>query len=475
MKKPHLLLIAGALVLGGLCTTWWLQRSTASPRPQQVSAPATTAPQATVAAAEAPAPVASAPAVKAPPAIARPNAAAAPKKRALQTPANIPAQRFRVRADRDTLIRSNGGCTVKVPANAFVDARGRTVKGAVQLELREVLRPVDFVVGNMVTVYQGKALESGGSFCLEARANGEALALAEGKLIDMAIPTRGAKSGMKFFPGEVTGNSVEWQAPRELLPPAPVADVRMVVQEEPTGAVLQAVELRPMRTNAWYRAERFGTLDEAPKGVREGLMKLWWSGDGLLITKDSVITVAGHQVTLTPGDTVQGFEWHAGKPAVDWEGAMAANRNGQRSAAAVKGTNLFKVDPAANYIFQVKQLGWANIDRLMYDKRSKPVDIITRIDNKEVGDVSISMVVKSHGMFLPGYEMKNGTYGFSHGDFEPMQLPVGVKAIVLATAYRDGKPHLAMQEITITEKLNVDLHLEPIGADDLRKELEARL
>jgi hypothetical protein len=32
-----------------------------------------------------------------------------------------------------------------------------------------------------------------------------------------------------------------------------------------------------------------------------------------------------------------------------------------------------------------------------------------------------------------------------------------------------------MQEITITEKLNVDLHLEPIGADDLREELEARL
>jgi hypothetical protein len=216
-------------------------------------------------------------------------------------------------------------------------------------------------------------------------------------------------------------------------------------------------------------------LDDAPKGVREGLMKLWWSGDGLLITKDSVITVAGHQVTLTPGDTVQGFEWQAGKPAGDWEGAMAANRNGQRSAAAAKGTNLFKVDPAANYIFQVKQLGWANIDRLMYDKRSRPVDIITRIDNKEVGDVCISMVVKSHGMFLPGYEMKNGTYGFSHGDFEKMQLPVGVKAIVLATAYRDGKPHLAMQEITIAEKLNVDLHLEPIGADDLRKELEARL
>jgi hypothetical protein len=475
MKKPHLILIAGSLVLGGLCTTWWMQRSTVSPRPAQVTAQAAAHMEAPVVKIEQPAPAPPAPAAKPSPVPVRPKAAIAPMKKALQSPENVPAQRFSLHADRDTLLRSKGGCTVKVPANAFVDANGRQVKGPVHLELREVLRPVDFVMGNMVTVYQGKALESGGSFCLEASANGEALALAEGKLIDMAIPTRGAKSGMKFFPGKVEGNGIEWQAPRELIPPAPSANVNMVFREAGVDAGAVVDEPRPMRTNAWYRVERFSSLDDAPKGVRDGLMKLWWSGDGLMITRDSVITVAGHEVTLTPGDTVDGFAqtWNA-TSAPDWDGALAASRSARRDAAP-KGTNMFNVDPATNYIFQVKQLGWANIDRLLYDKRSRPVDIITRIDNKEVGDVCISMVVKSHGMFLPGYEMRNGTYSFSHGDFEKMQLPVGAKAIVLATAYRDGKPHLAMQEITITEKLNVDLHLEPIGADDLREELEARL
>ncbi|MBL8002899.1 MAG: hypothetical protein JNL05_13170 [Flavobacteriales bacterium] len=473
MKKPHLLLLAGTLVLGGLSASWWMQRSTTAPRPVQVTAHASTAQQTTVTTTAKPTPAATAITARSAP--VRTKAATAPAKQALQSPENIPAQRFSLRAERDTLLHSKGGCTVKVPANAFVDARGRTVKGAVQLELREVLKPVDFVCGNMVTVYQGKALESGGSFCLEARANGESLALAEDKRIDMAIPTRGAKSGMKYFPGEVTGNSVEWQAPQALIAPA---TGQTSVDQAPDGAVVDLnFALTDLSSNAWIRLEEYRSWEAMPKAMQNDLMDIVWSGDGLMITKDSMVMAGGETVILTPGDTMHGNGWTMQEGAKSWDEAMAMNRKsgGQAPAQAMKGTNQFKVDPAANYIFQVKQLGWANIDRLMYDKRSRPVDIVTRIDNKEVGDVSISMVVKSHGMFLPGYEMKNGSYSFSHGDFEPMKLPVGVKAIVLATAYRDGRPHLAMQEITISEKLNVDLHLEPIGADDLRKELEARL
>lgn len=363
---------------------------------------------------------------------------------------------------------------MKVPANAFVNAQGAKVKGALDLQLREVLKPVDFVMGNMVTVYKGKALESGGSFCLEAQAGGEALALADGKLIDMAIPTRGAKSGMKVFPGKVEGDKVEWLQPRDLM--MPVAEA--AIQNEAANLVVARFDLAPipMRTNAWYHAKGFGTFDKAPKAVRDEMMKLWWSGEGLMITKDSVITIAGQEVTLTPGDTVNGFAFQSA-PGLSWDGAMDANlkTGGSANMGVLKGTNDFRVDPAANYVFQVKELGWANIDRLMYDKSAKPVDIVTRVDNKDVGEVYISMVVKSRGMYLPGYEMKNGTYSFSHGDFEKMQLPIGAKATILATAYADGKPYVSIQDIVIAEKLNVDLHLEPTTKEGLRSTLEARL
>ena len=475
MRTPKTLLIAGTLVLVSLTTFWWNQRTVATQRASAPHATAHVAERVAVAETIAASPAAVPPLAAPKPSstvTAKPRLAAKPRAQALQCPVNIATQHFRVRADRDTLLHSKGGCTVKVPANAFVSVRGVKVKGAVDLQLREVLKPIDFVLGNMVTVYKGKALESGGSFCLEAVANGEALSLADGKLIDMAVPTRGAKSGMKVFPGRVVGDAVEWLQPRDLMVPVAAA----AMQDEAVDAVA-AIEVlgTPMRTNAWYRAEGFGTLDQAPKGVREALMKLWWSGNGLMITKDSVITVAGQEVTLTPGDTVNGFAFQ-NAPGLSWDGAMAQNeRQTGKQPATTKGTNAFRVDPAANYIFQVKELGWANIDRLMYDKGAKPVDIITRVDNKDVGEVYISMVVKSRGMYLPGYEMNNGSYSFSHGDQEKMQLPIGTKATILATAYADGKPYVSIQDIVIAEKLNVDLHLEPTTKEGLRSTLEARL
>jgi hypothetical protein len=236
------------------------------------------------------------------------------------------------------------------------------------------------------------------------------------------------------------------------------------------------VNERVSRTNAWIRLDKYPSWERMPKAMQDDLMRICWGEQGLMITKDTTVIAGGEEVVLTPWDAVNNVVWDSETPQ-NWDEAMAANtRNRNRSTTAdVKGSNQFKVDPAANYIFQVKELGWANIDRLMYDKGARPVDIITRVDNKDVGEVYISMVVKSRGMYLPGYEMKNGTYGFSHGDHEKMQLPVGVKATILATAYADGKPYVSVQDIVIAEKLNVDLHLEPTTKEDLRSMLEARL
>lgn len=205
-------------------------------------------------------------------------------------------------------------------------------------------------------------------------------------------------------------------------------------------------------------------------------MRICWSDGGLMLTKDTVVMAGGERVTLTPMSAQQNLSLEVNGAAATWDDAMAQNeKHTGADRKARKGTNEFRVDPAANYIFQVKNLGWANIDRLMFDKRSKPVNIITAVDNKQVGEVYISMVVKSHGMYLPGYEMKNGTYCFSHGDHEKMQLPIGAKATILATAYADGKPYVGIQDIVIAEELNVDLHLEPTTKEGLRSTLEARL
>lgn len=382
------------------------------------------------------------------------------RKKSVQSPANIPAQAFKVNADRDTVLTTAGGCTVQVPANAFVDAKGRPLKGVVTVAVKEVLKPVDYVLGNMMTVYKGKPLESGGTFCITASARGEELALADGTALSMAVPSRSKKTGMKFFPGEETAEGVVWMKPEQLeAPKAPPIAVQAFMVDE----VLDVTE---KKTNLSYTVENWISLDALPGEVHLEMNRRAWEGDGWWLERDTTILVGQYKVLCYANDSA----------TARTGGAFAVGNVAPQPWSKQEGTNTFNVDEKSHYVFQVKQLGWANIDRLLYDKRTKPVELITNVSNDDgMQDLCITLVMKSHGMYLPGYQCKDGSYGFSHGDFEKMQLPIGAKATVLCTAMKDGRPWYALQDITIAEQGTVDLLLVPTTEDDLRAELLSSL
>ncbi|HEX2618126.1 MAG TPA: hypothetical protein VHL57_11330 [Flavobacteriales bacterium] len=444
------LLIVGALALGA--ALWYTFRSVPAQHAVHMGPTAqvvTTVP--TQPATNATTPLASTPATNTP----------QPKAKALtpvQCPANIPAQRFVVQAARDTVLRSAGGCTVQVPAHAFVDAAGRPIAGFVTVELKEVLKPVDFVLGNMATLYKGKPLESAGSFSITASADGHDLALADGHALNMAVPTSGRKANMKLFPGEESGGSVEWGLPAALEAPA----MARIDGEVAQVAVMAFEQVVSARTNLMYRVERAGKpCFPPPQVVADRIGEIAYADSGLWLQRDSTFKYKGYDVLLYATDSITGQ-------------AQAWNPTG--TTAPVAGVNTFSEDPAMNYVFKVKRLGWANIDRLMVDKRTRPVDLVTRVDNGDGKEqVLISMVVKSHGIYIPGYRRKDGTYGFSHSDLEQMQLPVGAKATIIATAQREGEPWYALQEITIAEHAEVDLRLQHTTAKGLRQALLSAL
>jgi len=83
--------------------------------------------------------------------------------------------------------------------------------------------------------------------------------------------------------------------------------------------------------------------------------------------------------------------------------------------------------------------------------------------------------MKSHNIYLPGYQRADGGYGFSHGDFEPMQLPIGANALVVATAQRNGKPCYAIRPVVIAPTAHVQLHLQPTTDAELKAALMAAL
>lgn len=342
-------------------------------------------------------------------------------------PDNLPRQHFTMDARRDTVLHTQGGCAVHVPALAFVDADGRPVKGLVAVDITEVLCPSDYVLGNMLTLYNGRPLESAGSFCVTARAGGAHLELAAGKALDMAVPTANKRPRMQLFPGAETVDGVEWCDPQPMQAP----------EAEHTAP---QVELeRGHATNA-----------SAPM-VDAAEMDLGWQSE---IHADS---------------TAAGITGQArGRVGV----AVPITGN----APVVAGWNTFRVDSDMNYFFRLKKLGWANIDRLANDSRTRKVQLVTTVKGAPVQeDVCIALIVPGHRIYIPGYRKADGSFGFAHSDAEPMHLPVGAAATIVATAHTDGRFWYALQPITIAERADVVMTLKPTTAAGLREQLLAEL
>lgn len=137
--------------------------------------------------------------------------------------------------------------------------------------------------------------------------------------------------------------------------------------------------------------------------------------------------------------------------------------------------NTYSEDSKTNYIFSIKKLGWANIDRFFFDPRTKKVDLVTSIENhSEFKTIYVSMIVNNLKMYLPGYQKLDKTFSFTHGDYENPSLPIGETVSILATAYKGDIPYYAIKTITIQEKQNVSFKLQKTTMDKLKLELEEK-
>lgn len=69
------------------------------------------------------------------------------------------------------------------------------------------------------------------------------------------------------------------------------------------------------------------------------------------------------------------------------------------------------------------------------------------------------MIFEYRSMYLPGYKTKDETFSFTHGDYEKTKLPVGEKAIIIATAYKDNVPYIGIKDCVIEDNKTVEFTL----------------
>lgn len=336
---------------------------------------------------------------------------------------NIPSQIFTINTETDTVLVGKSGTVIRVYKNTFVDNDGKQIKGQINLELKEFFKSSDIVLANLTTVSNGNKLQTGGMIFLNATLGGEQLKIANNGAVGIIMPTDSVRNNMQVFTGIQDSLGINWIEPKALI-------------------------------NAAIPARQKDTLKLKISAA---------DSTHIAINKNSEMETRSESVN--EGEHLNGE-------------SQAENINQEvifiQELEQEKGTNYFSEDWNTKYVFTMKKLGWANIDRLYSDPRTKDVEFITLIENKgEFKTIFITMVTEK--MFLPGYQMKNGTFSFTHGDDESPKLPVGAPATIIVTSYKNDVPYFAIKKLIISDKQSVSLKLVETTKNKLTLDLATQL
>lgn len=385
-------------------------------------------------------------------------------------------QTFKINGKKKVTLTSKGGVKLTIAKNTFVDSKGNAIKGDIEIEYKEALNPTDIVLGNMTTTYNGKFLESGGMVYINATANGEQLSIANNKSIDFDVPAKTRKKGMMLFEGKEESGKINWIEPKKIEEPKRKAKAQkaQLKKVEPTKSFWNYYYHTTVPNTTTYIAYRLN--DTIGVGVSQDLSATKLNKINSSMYKiantnnnipDTIYKIEEVKVQLKVFPSKEEFEKLSRfRPLV--------KRN--FSSNTMQGINTFAEDKNASYVFKVKKLGWANIDRLFSDPRTKDVEFITKIDtHKDFDKLYISILFPKQNMYIPGYQKKDNTFSFTHGDYEAPKFPVGETAIVLATGYKNDVPYFAMKKLVIANKQTVSLQLQETTKEGLKTKLKAEI
>ena len=122
---------------------------------------------------------------------------------------NIESEYFNIDAKTDTTLVTKNGSKYRIYANSFELEKEDSIN-KIQVEIKEVFNPIDFVKGNLTTTSNNKLLSSGGMLLINAYSNDKTIKLKDGKEIGIIIPTKELDNEMLIFEGIKDSLSINW-------------------------------------------------------------------------------------------------------------------------------------------------------------------------------------------------------------------------------------------------------------------------
>lgn len=124
------------------------------------------------------------------------------------------SQIFTINPERDTIIETKNGSVFSILAKSFLNKLGEVPKTTIDLEIKEAITPLDIMKAGLSTLSDGKLLETGGMFYVNARNREENLIIDKSKPLNVNIPVNNNKNDMMLFRGERKADgSINWVNP----------------------------------------------------------------------------------------------------------------------------------------------------------------------------------------------------------------------------------------------------------------------
>lgn len=126
-------------------------------------------------------------------------------------------QQVEINPNKDEIIECKNGSLILIPKNAFVDTEGNPIKENVTVEIVEALTYDKMLGYNLSTMSNGKALQSDGMIYIQPKLNGKTLQLADGKTMQIEIPTDKYNPEMIAWRGVPDGKgNLNWENPQKI-------------------------------------------------------------------------------------------------------------------------------------------------------------------------------------------------------------------------------------------------------------------
>lgn len=429
------------------------------------------------------------------------------------------AQRFQFDTGQPTSVTGAAGTTVWIPANIFVHSDGRRVEGVISLELREAYSYADMIAMGLSTHSGAQMLETGGMIYLEARSEGERLAIREGEELIVGMPTEQQLPGMQLFTGETdaNGNLTDWtptgqpfrknkMAVLRIADPPAMPEIRTELtffkydeSGEPTPPVKPRAPIypsKPKRESVQYNPGFFKKLVMGRKNIEareEAIYAQKVEQYEARLEKYPELQET-YQAKMAEYELeYQGYQ-HA-RAAYDaglkeqWQGHQEKRREKYREAIKVaevkyrrtlqayqeyKARKIAEYEAAVeqggvdqrslnNYFFAVNRMGWINCDRF-YDLAEADKEPLMVMDTDEQEEM----------IFVLFTDIRSALRTSRKDNFYVTQsVPRGKKAKVVGLKVKDGQPLLAMREIEVGELDRIELDYQPRRLSEIREAMAA--